>query len=295
MSSPVAINLAKWVAEANPVKERARRQAVHTIVLAIASSSTLSPGMVLKGGILMALRFGSDRFTKDIDFSTHRVRSDFQQGTFEKELSRALALAVERLPYGLDCRVQSIRWRPAQPGASFPTLQIRIGHALKGSAAHRRLRRGRASDVVKIDYSFNERTNRMESLQIAPNERIQAYDLVELVAEKYRALLQQVPRNRVRRQDAYDLYLLLIRVPDLLTTQRSPVLQTLLRKAAARGISPRRDSLRCPEIRERSERDYLTLRDEIPDELPPFNQVFRLATDFYESLPWRDPEHLPKG
>ena len=34
---------------------------------------------------------------------------------------------------------------------------------------------------------------------------ISAYGLTDLIAEKFRALLQQVPRNRYRRQDIYDI------------------------------------------------------------------------------------------
>lgn len=64
------IDLVHWVnAETDPSR-RSFRQASHLVLRAIANSHRLAPLMVMKGGTLLAIRYNSPRFTKDIDFST---------------------------------------------------------------------------------------------------------------------------------------------------------------------------------------------------------------------------------
>ncbi len=56
--------------------------------------------------------------------------------------------------------------------------------------------------------------------------KLTAYTLTDLFAEKLRSLLQQVIRNKTRRQDIFDLMLLNDNYPDLDETEK----QGLLRK-----------------------------------------------------------------
>ena len=42
-------------------------------------------------------------------------------------------------------------------------------------------------------------------LELTGGQELFAYGLGDLITEKYRAILQQVPRKRNRRQDVYDL------------------------------------------------------------------------------------------
>lgn len=58
-------NIDHWVASADNENERTFREAVHTILYAIASSTNLQPQMIMKGGILMAIRYETGRFTTD--------------------------------------------------------------------------------------------------------------------------------------------------------------------------------------------------------------------------------------
>ena len=113
---------------------------------------------------------------------------------------------------------------------------------------------------------------------------LRAYAFSDLVAEKYRSLLQQVVRNRYRRQDTYDLRLLVEFGVD--EDSRRCILHSLLEKARARGIEPTPDSLTNPEVRRRAARDYQTLADEVPGELPEFDESFDLIEKFYRILPW---------
>ena len=121
-------------------------------------------------------------------------------------------------------RVQSINEQPHKwysgTSFSFPALAVKIGHAIRGTPQEKQLERKEASNVVPLDINFNEKTSGVQTLKLADNKTLLAYSLNDLIAEKYRAILEQVERNRERRQDVYDLDIL-IRKPDLKPTEMS--------------------------------------------------------------------------
>lgn len=104
------------------------------------------------------------------------------------------------------------------------------------------------------------------------------------MAEKYRALLQQIPRNRYRRQDVYDLDMLL---PGVLADGIAPadILEALLKKCSACRLEPNHWSLDNTEIKNRAGRDWNTMELEI-DDLPEFEDSYERVAAFYRSLPW---------
>ena len=266
---------------------RAFRQAVHIILTAIAGTHFLQTSMIMKGGVLLALRYNSPRYTKDIDFSTATMRPDFDLEAFRQLLDDSLVETVEGLGYGLDCRIQSCVQNPKSEDATFPTIQVSIGYAYKGSPAHKRLQKGAATDIVRIDYSLNEPVEETDFYELEDGSTIQTYSLVELVAEKFRALLQQEVRNRVRRQDIYDLYYVLSDHPlrdDAVTKAR--ILERLIEKSRIRDLSVDPEAMSNPEIRSRSAAEYAKLAPEIEGDLPPFDAVYSMVEGFYRGLPW---------
>ncbi len=184
--------------------------------------------------------------------------------------------------------MQSCKQQPAGEGATFPTFKINVGYAYKGSGnAHKRLLSGHAPTVIRIDYSLNEPVEETDFFELDDGSRIQTYSLVEMVAEKFRALLQQEKRNRIRRQDIYDLHYVLSDHPlreDFVTKAR--ILERLIAKAKSRNLVVSAESLSNPEIRRRSAAEYQTLADEIEGDLPPFDEVYGTVEIFYRSLPW---------
>ena len=244
--------------------------------------------MIMKGGILLALGYDSSRYTKDIDFSTATKLGKFDLESFLDQFRAGLIEAVEQLDYGLDCRVQIYRQKPPRSDATFPTIRINVGYAYKNNtSAHKRLLNNNSTQIVQIDYSLNEPEGEPEVLEVEDGLVIRIYSFHDLVAEKFRALLQQEVRNRFRRQDIYDLNLLLHSHPlsgDLQTKER--VLSSLRTRASARELQVNKESLNNPEIKRRSERDYETLSSEIEEQLPDFQEVFGRVRTYYESLPW---------
>ena len=123
-------NIEDWV-EDGPEDRKEFRQAVHTILFAIAESEYLQPKMVIKGGMLLGIRYKSDRFTEDIDFSTSEKYSEINDEEFEQELNEALLIAFDGLNYGIKCLVQSLKVQPKKhiESATFPSLKLKIGYA----------------------------------------------------------------------------------------------------------------------------------------------------------------------
>jgi predicted nucleotidyltransferase component of viral defense system len=284
------LDLRAWVESASDVENSEFREAVHTILSAIASDVELKANMVLKGGILLAIRYQSHRFTKDIDLSTSNTLKDkLTSEYFEEILNKNLKSTVELLDYDLDCLVQSVKIQPKSPNPTYPSFKIKIGYAYKGSQKHRKLIRGQSPTTISIDYSLNEAIPNIESLKISDGsgDELLVYSITDLIAEKYRSLLQQVSRNRNRRQDVFDLYLILSKFRDLDSVETQKVLDALLIKARARGIEPVASSLDNPEVKRRAEAEYHTLEDEIEGELPDFDASFTIVSDFYRSLPWK--------
>lgn len=288
MSDIKEYDINEWVGEASTEANTEFREAVHTILSAIASDKNLKANMILKGGILLAIRYRSHRYTKDIDFSTERrLGGNITAASIRESLDSSLAQMVEVLDYDLDCRVQSSKLQPRDPESKYPSIKIKIGYAYKGTPKHKRLEVLQSSDTISIDYSLNEATPNVESLTLAIDEGVLAYSLTDLIAEKYRSLLQQVVRNRARRQDVYDLNLLIGKLEKVDEIEKTKILECLISKSNAREIDPDINSFDDPELKDRAQREYQTLEDEIDEELPDFEELFQTVHEFYRSLPWK--------
>jgi len=288
MSEIEEYDIKDWVEDASTTSNKKFREAVHTILSAIASDSNLKANMILKGGILLAIRYKSHRYTKDIDFSTERqLDDDINAHGVRESLNSSLVQMVEELDYDLDCRVQSSKLQLKDRNSTYPSIKMTVGYAYKGTPQHKRLLSSRSPDIVSIDYSLNEATPNIEGLKLNLEDGILTYSFIDLIAEKYRSLLQQIPRNRTRRQDVYDLNLLIERLGDIDSFERSKILNSLIIKSKAREIEPDINSFENPELKSRAQKDYPTLKQELPSgELPDFNELFQKVADFYRSLPW---------
>ena len=280
-------NIADWV-KAAPVDRRLFRQAVHLILHGIGGDEYLRMNMVMKGGMLLGIRYQSSRFTEDIDFSVEHQLQEVNQDDFAKLLRDALVVAQDELPYQVSCRLQSLKVQP-RSGGTFPSLKLKIAYSdQRDSGGMKRLSRGQSSQVVKIDYSFNEASYQIEELSLDGEEMIQVYALVDILAEKLRSIIQQVVRNRNRRQDVYDIWHLLTTCPPLSTEEKQQVLDSFKRKSVARIDASyiHQDTLRRSDVKSASKVDYDTLKDEISGELPAFEIAYGRVVEFYESLPW---------
>ena len=285
----VDVDVRGWVEAAKPDPQLYRdRQVTEIVLAAIGLSPTLKDCLVLKGGTLMAIAFKSDRVTGDVDFSAMAKPQGFEE-LLRDELDKALPKAAIQLGYlNLICRVQGVKKRPKPnlfEDADFPALEIKVASAQKGTSQERLLQEGKAARTLVMEVSFRDQVYAFQELHLTnANVGVQAFTLEELIAEKLRALLQQPLRDRNRRQDVFDIaYLLDGHQPD--AAVRATILETLIDKCRTRGIEPNRLSIENPEVRERAEREWETLRLELSD-LPSFDERFAKVADFYRSLPW---------
>ncbi|WBQ17090.1 nucleotidyl transferase AbiEii/AbiGii toxin family protein [Sphingobium yanoikuyae] len=285
----VDVDIRAWVESARADPQLYRdRQVTEIVLAAIGLSPSLTQSLVLKGGTLMALAFGSRRVTGDVDFSA-TVPPDGFDDLLKDELDAKFPAAAIKLGYlDLVCRVQGVKRRPHSDlfeNAEFPALELRVGSAERGSKQEAALTEGKASRILFVEVSFRDQVYAFQELNLRQaNVALRAFTLDELIAEKLRALLQQPIRNRNRRQDVYDIALLLDEGP-LDDALRVTILETLIEKCRSRGIKPTRESIDDPEVAGRAQRDWETLRLEVSD-LPPFEKRFAAVREFYRSLPW---------
>ncbi len=284
------IDVVKWVenAKADPVAYR-QRQTVEIVLNAIAITTPLNAKMFLKGGILMGLAYDSPRQTTDIDMSTNLIVGSEIGDKVKTLLDSAFPRAAAALGYAdLVLKTHSVTKLPKKTifeSADFPALKLKIAYAQRGTKQENALREGKSPGVIDLDISFNETLQQIQVLELTGGQELQAYGLVDLIAEKYRAMLQQVQRRRNRRQDVYDLDLLIgkIEVDDAL---REQILDVFIAKCHSRQIEPTRSSLDNPEIKSRSRAEWQTMILELGD-VPDFERCFARVSEFYRSLPWK--------
>jgi hypothetical protein len=285
----VDVDVRAWVeaARANPVRFR-DRQVTEIVLAAIGLTPNLAQTLVLKGGALMALAFKSDRVTADVDFTATAYPKDFDR-LLTEELNAQLPRAAIQLGYlDLVCRVQRVEKKPRPQNfenLTFPALLVRIGSAVRGTPQETRLNAGQASRVLDIEISFRDQVYHFQELNLThAGVAVRAFTLHEIIAEKLRALLQQVGRDRYRRQDIYDIAFLLDENA-LNDDDRAQIHATLIDKCASRNIKPDIASMSDPEVRRRAEADWATLALEVGD-LPDFNDRYAAVEQFYRDLPW---------
>ena len=107
--------IADWIEEAGIQSEKEFRRVVHIILSAISESNRLKPEMIMKGGILMAIRYHTGRHTRDIDFSTreHYARFSEKEDKFIESLDSSIKQQSAVLAeYGIACAIQGWEIKP---------------------------------------------------------------------------------------------------------------------------------------------------------------------------------------
>lgn len=286
----VVVDISNWIERArlNP-QVYLERQATEIILVALSLSDSYSDNVFLKGGTLMGLCYGSPRQTADLDFTTSLEPKKREIDQIRAELDVALVRAAANRGYpDLICRVQSVKLKPKPESfekSSFPALDMTIAYAKRGSREEKRLNAGQCPSTISADVSFNEPVQGIQIICLEPGgPQVPAYSLVDLIAEKIRALLQQTVRNRYRRQDVYDLALLIEQF-SFDNDEKTYLLEVLLITCRSRNIEPDKDSISNPDIVSRAKSEWRSLSLEL-EELPDFDDRFSIVETFYRSLPW---------
>lgn len=285
------VNIDAWIDKASrdPVLYL-KRQAVE-IILSVMSKPPFQNTTYLKGGLLMGLVYNSPRETSDIDLTSTLAPTKIDLPALKATLNHLLKKQRTALGYlDLELSVQRFQHKPKNypiTEAHFPALDITIGYARKGSPDHQKLEMGKSTSTIPIEISFNEPVHDYQLIQInsAP-EPLKAYSLLELLAEKIRAYLQQEIRHRTRRQDIYDLSIL-VQMFDLDKSETEKLHEILIDKCQLRGIEPNQQSLESHSLINRAKKNWDSLEQEIDVPLPTFDTCFKVVLEFYRSLPWK--------
>jgi predicted nucleotidyltransferase component of viral defense system len=282
------IDFQSWIDAEEQPDRKEFRQAVQLVVRAIAESPALSPIMIMKGGVLLAIRYNSSRFTRDIDFSTSQRIQDVDVPALLNAFEEALVPISADNEHALALRLQSHEIKPPlRPEVSFPTLKMRIGYAsrLKPKLL-KRLEATGSPQVVEVDYSFNEWASETEKETI-DSGALFIYTFHDLVAEKLRSVLQQPIRERERYQDIYDLFLLLETSAALERADRDAILRKLRAASHDRQVPVHKAAMRDEKVIHLSRKQYSTVLPSLLAGKPPdFDAAYATVQAFFESLPW---------
>lgn len=276
-----------WV-DAAPADQKGFREAVHIILDSIGRSKNLQAKMVMKGGLLLAIRYDSTRFTRDLDFSTSERYTPENAEALLAEFEMGLVAAEDRLPYGTACRLQSRKVEPKGANRTHHNLALTIGFADKSSAAAMaRLHAKNSPRVVQIDYSFNEAVFEVELLELEGGATIRSYSLHNVLAEKMRSLLQQPIRRRNRRQDVYDIWLLLESAQPFQVEELAQIHTMLVDSCRSKGIEATSQSMHDDLVAKMAREGYADLGADVDGELPAFEIAMERVTSLYRALPWQ--------
>lgn len=288
------VSIEKWIDKAkNDPQKYLERQATEVFLSTISSIDLYYDQFFLKGGILMAIAYDSPRNTSDIDLSTTAKPDEQIAENIKEQLNATFPRVCAELGYpDLQCQVQSYKTRPRNnenfSNYTAPAIHLKVGYAKRGTPAYKYLQKenGGSSNVLNIDLSFAEPIGSIQIINLDNDKKIKAYSLIDLISEKFRAILQQEKRKRNRRQDVYDLASL-IKKFDLDKEEKKELLSTLKEKSIAREIYPNQLSLDDEKIIGRSKQEWDSLETEL-EILPNFEECYGIINCFYKNLPWEE-------
>ena len=270
------IDLYEWISSADENNQKHRR----AIALILVSFACLdSYQLALKGGIWLNLVCKSPRMSTDIDFTAYfdpELKNQIRQ-----DIDNALQLSCEQFGNpGIDACVHNII---QHNHPIFPGWQIKIAYSVQNP-----YRSKPSTNYYSIDVSFNEPALYSEAkLVFSEGGQILGYSLIDIIAEKFRALLQLSYRKRERSQDVFDLYFLQERM-EFDDKRKEAILTALMEKAKATGKLDNLHSkfLANPDIKKRAKANWnqITLTAGF---VPEFETCFETVISFYEGLPWQ--------
>lgn len=256
--------------------ESSVRSAITAILDAVSRDPDLHENYVLKGGLALQLVFGSPRRSDDLDFNALQPTSNQITGdtrrhllTFAERLNHALAATAEAYDF---TRIATIRQRVSE---EIPTLLTDVAfETYSGGKGH-----------VKLQLTLSEIV--CETIvQTVDGIDVHAASLEDIIAEKLKALLQQISRETVRSSDVFDIwYFTTAYARDI---DPAVVSRYLLEKKKQWHSMPdlTKDQFRRKSVVEHSVQDYESLARQLPPtfDLVPFRTAYECVLRFVDRL-----------
>jgi predicted nucleotidyltransferase component of viral defense system len=253
-SYPTSIEeIAGWQRQNKANVLEARRRFVQFVVLtAISYSPGLAQRIAFKGGNALWFIHGNPRSTIDLDFT---AEGDFPDDSTQIVGLIDAALKSMQNQFRVKARCQSIHRNPPKLDKTLPTYNVKVCFQLPADRYYQNFaERKQFAEVIEVEISLNDIV--CETISWKPSasgKAIRSCSLEDQIAEKLRALLQQVPRNRSRPQDVFDIASRVREHREKLDIGK--ISDFLLRKSEGRIDSPRRSSF-DDEVRRRAEAVY---------------------------------------
>lgn len=235
---------------------------------AFARSDELFADYVLKGGLALRYAYGSPRRSDDLDFDAIADHDRGRSEAYEHELIHFCheldsALAEVGPHYGFS----KIAVQRKQLSDEIPTLLGEIGYGI-GADPTTPLPQSIPMQVTLCEVVCEVWVTEVEGI------RIHVPTLEDILAEKVKAMAQQVQRSNARSSDVFDIWYFLQQRSHTLDIQKLG--SYLKAKARPLGLAVSGDLFRGDILRAFSGSEYADLAADLPDgfQLPPFEEAY---------------------
>ena len=239
-SYPTALEeVSAWRKTNKATLNEARRRFVQFVVLvSISMTRSLASRIVFKGGNALQFVYGNVRSTADLDFTAEADFPDDKQEII-RLFDAAFKTGLGR--YRVKLRCQTIERNPPGLDKTMPTYRIKACFQMPGDRYYQNFDESKAfSEVIELEISINDLLcETMEKTFSTASSPVRVCTLEDIIAEKLRALLQQIPRKRSRPQDVFDIASM-VRLRGDLDLEKVSAFVT--RKSEVRAISPKKSS-----------------------------------------------------
>ena len=279
-----ASEIESWAKRHGATVTEARRRFVQYVALeCIARSPSLHDRLAFKGGNALRFVYGNPRSTIDLDFTAVLGLPD------EEDVLRSMlnaALLKEGKAFGIKVKCQRVNRKPRKKQATLPTYDISLGFQFPDDRYYADFDEPKriVATIIEIEISFNDLVCETIDQQLSPGSlaRLKVCTLEDILAEKLRAMLQQVTRNRNRPQDVFDIAQMVRK--HRATLRLELIASYLLEKSKARGISASRAAFHNDEVRTRAAEGYEALLAATQLQHLPFAEAWSEVMDFIAQL-----------
>lgn len=270
-------------------------EATKAVLFAFSTVPYLRKGCVLKGGNALKLAYDSPRASVDLDFTFANeptTDADAQETlliSFCEQLERGLSRAETRYPFTLRI-VKALVLPSGQNPRTFPGFEIKIGYAdRRRRYAPGEIDRHLQHNTIKLDISLNEIICEDAPFQLG-EVSIAIATLNDILAEKLRAILQQVPRKRSRPGDFYDIWYFCTHHAEAVDPGKiSAFLPQKTESRSKQEIRISKAAFDDPEVYRRGSLGFERLADLVEGAVPSFEEASRVVKALVSTLDI--PEH----
>lgn len=254
--------------------ERARLAALD----AVSRSKELFGNYVLKGGLALRYAHGSPRKSDDLDFDAiadhERARSEENEHELVRFCHRLdAALEEVRGKHGFT-RMVVQRKRLSD---EIPTILAELGHSVDGKVTPP-LRHSVPMQVTLCEVVCEVVVREVEGI------KIRVPTLEDILAEKIKAMAQQVQRRNARSSDVFDIWYFAQERRQPLDHQK--LSEHLAAKVRPLNLKVSAESFKNQILRAFSGSEYADLAADLPRDfdLPPFEDAYEAVVDLVEEV-----------